>query len=63
VPKEKKHRKRPLGIFVYCDAEERKRLDRVRRFRHATWSGYMLEAALRQAELDEQEMRRRVPRN
>ena len=59
MPKKRKKRNRPLGIYVYCTEEEKERIDRARRFTRRTLSGYMLEAALRQVEADELEMAKR----
>ena len=58
--KPRAQRKRPIGIFVYLTAEERKRIDRVRRFTRRTLSGYLLYAAMKQVSADEAEMARQA---
>jgi hypothetical protein len=58
--KPRAQRKRPIGIFVYLTADERKRIDRVRRFTRRTLSGYLLYAAMKQVSADEAEMARQA---
>ena len=56
--KTRPQRKRPVGIYVYVTAEEKKRIDRMRRFTGRTLSGYLLKATMKQVAADEAEMAR-----
>jgi hypothetical protein len=56
MKKRKVQRRKCTGIFVYCTEEMKKRIDKARRFTNRTISGYVMNATLRQLEIDELKM-------
>jgi hypothetical protein len=55
----KKPKRKRTGIFIYCSAELKLRIDRARQFTGRTISGYVLQCVQPQLMADEAEMRRR----